>query len=105
VAQLNIDINGKIYAVGCEDGQEQHLRNLAGVIDQQVRLVSADVGPLGETRLMLMGALLVADDLAAVNVRLAAAEAELERLREAYQQVEARAAAALDAAAEKLEAL
>lgn len=105
MAQLNIDINNKIYAVGCEDGQEQHLRNLAAVIDKQVRLVAQDVGPLGETRLMLMGALLVADDLTAVNARLAAAEADLARLREAHEQVETRAVAALDAAAEKIEAI
>ena len=105
MAQLNIAINGKIYAVGCEDGQEQHLRNLAATIDKQVRLVAQDVGPLGETRLMLMGALLVADDLTAVSARLAAAEAELARLRDAYEQVEARAVAALDAAAERIEAI
>lgn len=105
MAQLNIDINNKIYAVGCEDGQEQHLRNLAAVIDKQVRLVAQDVGPLGETRLMLMGALLVADDLTAVNARLAAAEADLARLREAHEHVETRAVAALDAAAEKIEAI
>ena len=54
MAQVNIEVNGRSYQVGCEDGQEAHLRELAAIIDTQVRQVSADVGQLGETRLMLM---------------------------------------------------
>ena len=42
MAQINVEVNGKPYAVGCEDGQEQHLIELARMFDQQVRLVSQD---------------------------------------------------------------
>ena len=30
MAQITIDINGKPYVVGCEDGQEAHLTEIAG---------------------------------------------------------------------------
>ena len=43
MAQVTIDVNGKPYTVGCEDGQEPHLTHLASLFDRQVRQVSADV--------------------------------------------------------------
>jgi cell division protein ZapA len=101
VAQLTIEINGKSYAVGCEDGQEPHLLQLAATIDAQVRQVSQDVGSLGEVRLMLMGALLVADELSAAKGRMAQLEAEVGRLTQEVR----RAEAALDAAAQAIDGL
>ena len=67
MAQVTIEVNGHPYVVGCEDGQEPHLRELAKLFDVQVRQVSSDVGQLGETRLFLMASLLMADDLYELN--------------------------------------
>ncbi|MBS0410211.1 MAG: cell division protein ZapA [Proteobacteria bacterium] len=105
MAQLTIDVNGRSYAVGCEDGQEAHLRALAGQIDAQVRQVAAEVGPLGETRLLLMAALMLADELSAAKGRTGALEAEITHLREAQSRVEEAAVAAIVSAAEKIEGL
>jgi cell division protein ZapA len=50
MAQVTIQVNGRPYMVGCEDGQEPHLtEHLARLFDRQVRQVSQDVGQLGET--------------------------------------------------------
>ncbi len=105
MAQLTIEVNGRSYAVGCEDGQEAHLRGLAAQIDAQVRLVAHEVGPLGETRLLLMAALMLADELAAAKARSAMLEEEAERLREAQVRTEEAAAAALIAAADRIDKL
>ncbi|HZK98275.1 MAG TPA: cell division protein ZapA [Caulobacteraceae bacterium] len=105
MAQLTIEVNAKPYVVGCEDGQEAHLRSLATLVDAQVRQVSLDVGQLGETRLMLMGALLMADELTDAKARLAAAEGHLARFEADSVGVQDRAAEALDAAAHKIEAM
>ena len=105
MAQLTIEVNGRSYAVGCEDGQEAHLRRLAATIDYQVRQLAAEVGPLGETRLLLMAALMLADELAAAKGQAAASEGELVRLRDAETRVEEAAAAALNAAAERIDAI
>ena len=103
MSQVTIEINGKPYVVGCEDGQEGHLRELASLFDRQVRLVAQDVGPLGETRLMLMGALLVADLYTELQGRIAGLEAEIARLRADQSRAELRAVAALESAAQKVE--
>lgn len=105
MAQVTIQINGRPYAVGCEDGQEAHLAELARLFDHQVRQVSEDMGQLGETRLFLMGALLLADELMDAKARLPSVQAELARLQSDNARLEARAAAALEKAAARIEKL
>ncbi len=105
MAQVTIEVNGRPYVVGCEDGQEANVRELAALFDYQVRQVAAEVGSLGETRLFLMGALLMADELADARSRLAQAQAELSRSRTGHGDAEARAVAMLEAAAKRIEAL
>lgn len=105
MAQVTIQVNGKPYTVGCEDGQEAHLAELAKLFDHQVRQVSADVGQLGETRLFLMGALLLADELADARQSLGDIQADLARAHADRDRAEARAITALDAAARRIEKL
>jgi cell division protein ZapA len=105
MAQVNITVNGRPYAVGCEDGQEQHLLDLARMFDRQVRSVSEDMGQLGETRLFLMGALLLADELSDLRSRMTGLQAELARLQSDNARIEARAASAIDRAAARIEKL
>jgi cell division protein ZapA len=103
MAQVSIEVNGRPYTVGCEDGQEQHLRDLAQMFDRQVRQVSQDMGQLGDTRLLLMGALLMADELYDARMRLSAQQTEIARLQSAQNRTENRAALALENAARRIE--
>jgi len=105
MAQLTIDVNGRPYQVGCEDGQEPHLLELARLFDRQVRAVSQDMGQLSETRLFLMAALLLADELWDSRSRMASVQAELARLQSDHARIEAKAVAALDGAAKRIEKL
>jgi cell division protein ZapA len=105
MAQISIEVNGRPYAVGCEDGQEAHLMELAKMFDHQVRQVGQDMGQLGDTRLFLMGALLLADELADARARLGANQAELARLQSERGRVETRAVHALETAAKRIEKL
>jgi len=63
MATVTVDINGRPYAVGCADGQEDRVRVLAKQFDNNVRQVAGDVGQVGDLRLFLMAALLLADEL------------------------------------------
>lgn len=105
MAQVTIQVNGRPYPVGCEDGQESHVEELAALFDQQVRQVASEVGQLAESRLFLMGALLLADELSDLRQRLARSEAEISRHSQGAAKGEARAVAALEAAAQQIEAL
>lgn len=105
MAQISVDVNGRPYAVGCEDGQEAHLIDLAKVFDHQVRQVSQDMGQLGDTRLFLMGALLLADELADAKSRLAALQADIARINAERSRMETRTVMALENAAKRIEKL
>ena len=105
MAQVTLSVNGRPYVVGCEDGQEAHLTELARLFDAQVQQVSKDVGQLGETRLFLMAALLLADELSDLRGRLAGLQADHARLQSEAGSVEGRAVAALEAAARRVEKL
>ena len=60
MATVTVEVNGRPYAVGCADGQEERVRILAKQFDNQVRQVAGHVGDL---RLFLMSALILADEL------------------------------------------
>ncbi len=103
MGQLNVTVNGKPFLVGCEDGQERHLMDLAAAFDQQVRAVGQEVGQLGETRLFLMTALLLTDELSDLKLRLTHMQNELAKVQAEQARVEMKAAAALENAAKRIE--
>lgn len=63
MATVTVEINGRPYAVGCADGQEERVRILGKQFDTSVRQVAGDVGHVGDIRLFLMAALMLADEL------------------------------------------
>ena len=63
MATVTVEINGRPYAVGCADGQEERVRILAKQFDGHVRQVAGEVGHVGDIRLFLMAGLLLADEL------------------------------------------
>lgn len=63
MATVTVDINGRPYAVGCADGQEERVRVLAKQFDDHVRQVAGEVGHVGDIRLFLMAGLILADEV------------------------------------------
>jgi len=63
MAVATLTINGRTYDVSCDDGQEGHLQKLAEHVDERVRELADSVGQVGESRLLVMASLLVADEL------------------------------------------
>lgn len=105
MGQVSIDVNGRDYVVGCEDGQERRLVQLAATVDAKVREVARDVGPLGETRLILMGALVMADDIAELRGEIETLKSKLAEAQVERGRTELSVVAALDAAAARIERL
>ena len=63
MAQVNITINGRKYQVSCDDGQEAHLTRLGDYVDKRLNELVAAVGQVGDSRLLVMVSLLLADEL------------------------------------------
>ncbi len=64
MAQVSVTINGRSYPVACQSGEEPRIAELARSIDEKVRGLAQQLGAVGEARLLLLAALLLADELA-----------------------------------------
>jgi len=110
MSQVNVTINGRQFRMACEDGQEGHVADLARDLDARIENLRAKFGEIGDTRLTVMAALTVADELAEMGMRLKRLEQELAALQDARvaaadrnKTAQAAVAAALAAAAERIE--
>lgn len=74
MAQVTLRINGYSYLVGCEDGQESHLEAMGAALQGRIDRARA-LGQQGEARMLLLAALLLADDLHDKEAALAEAQA------------------------------
>jgi cell division protein ZapA len=112
MSQVNVTINGRQFRMACEDGEEEHLLELAADLDQRIVRLRARFGEIGDTRLTVMAALTLADELSETKQKLERVEPELATLQDAsvvsadrHQATQAAVAAALNAAAERIETI
>src|SRR5437899_4331629 len=70
MAQVSLMVNGRPFAVTCGDGQEGRIRRLGEYVDAKVAEFVRSVGQVGEARLLLLAALVIADELADANEAL-----------------------------------
>lgn len=63
MAQVTVRINGYAYTLACQDGEEQHLLDMAADVDRRIDAIRQSAGQSGEARMLVMAALLIADDL------------------------------------------
>ena len=110
--QVNVSINGRQFRMACEEGQESHLQKLAEELEERIVGLRGRFGEIGDARLTVMAALMVADELAEAGRKLKRLEAEHAALQEARsaaaeltQATQASVVAAFTAAAERVEGL
>ena len=109
---VNILVNGHAYAIACDAGEEDHVRELGAFIDDRVGALTASAGQVGEARLLLMAGIVVADELKEALARLEERDKELAALknessagRSAMNASADRVAESLESAAERIEAI
>ena len=107
---VNVMVNGRAYTIACDEGEEEHLKELAGHVDSKVRELLGSVGQVGDQRLMLMAALLVADEYLTVKAQTETLKSELAGLTNAREELDKRlnksesfSADTLEAAAKRIE--
>jgi cell division protein ZapA len=100
MAQLTIKINGYAYVVGCDDGQEDHLLRMAADVENRIDSIKSLGSQSGEARLLVLAALLMADELHDMRIMLANMKAELSKLPHAEAETRRRLARLADRAEE-----
>lgn len=63
MSTVTISVNSREYAIACEDGQERHILSLAHLLEEKAQLLTDGSNQISENMLLVMVALLLADDL------------------------------------------
>ena len=61
MAEVDITINGRSYRISCKDGEEERIKYLSLLINNQVQKLSEKIGQLGEARMILLASLVLLD--------------------------------------------
>ena len=62
MANVNIKFNGKDFLLSCDDGQEEHLEELANHLGSKFDKLKADLGNIGENKLLLITSIKIMDE-------------------------------------------
>ncbi|MBV8777545.1 MAG: cell division protein ZapA [Alphaproteobacteria bacterium] len=67
MGQVVVTVNGRAFPLSCNDGEEPRIRRLAQYVDGKIGEFVNLHGQVGEARLLLLAALLIADELSDAN--------------------------------------
>lgn len=108
--QVNVTISGKAYRMACGEGEEPHLEALARFYDGKIDEMRQAFGEIGDMRLHVMAALMVADEVSELKKQVERLETRLEDIEgdagsadRRIGEIEDRTAAALETAASRIE--
>ncbi|TBW35921.1 cell division protein ZapA [Siculibacillus lacustris] len=112
MSQVSVTINGRVYRMACEDGQEAHLQGLAQKLDDLIHTLRGSFGEIGDQRLTVMAAVMTMDEQDELQRKIRSLEAENRSLRETgaaaverREALEAEMVQRVDEAARRIEAL
>ena len=82
MAQVNLTVNGRVYRMACEDGEEDHVARLGERFDEAIKELRGVLGEIGDQRLMVMAGILMTDRLGDAEQKLQKAEQEVQGLKD-----------------------
>src|SRR5260370_28109136 len=81
--KISVPIKGRQFRMAGENGEEARLTRLAQDLDARIGALRSRFGEIGDTRLTVMAALALADELSEVKEKLQRLEPELATLQDA----------------------
>jgi cell division protein ZapA len=112
MAQVSITVNGRVYRLACEDGEEEHVTQLGIRFNGAIDELRGALGEIGDQRLMVMAGILMTDRLDDVERRLKRGEGEIRDLKEGrldaasrFEGIEENFVSSLERVAERIEAM
>lgn len=81
MAQVTVTIDSKQYRMACDEGQEEHLLDLARRFDKYISHLKGSFGEIGDHRLAVMAGIMVMDEFSELQKRVKGMESEISTLR------------------------
>ncbi len=77
MAEVEIEIGGRVFQVACQAGEEEFLHSAASLLDTEAQSLADALGRVPSERMLLMAGLMLADKTAGLEEELRAAEQKL----------------------------
>jgi len=109
--RVSININGRKYGLGCEEGEEEHLMRLGQKLDDRVNAMANQFGQIGDLRLLVMAGITLLDEIDdvgtsvedRVDARVGEVKKEHAQAVSAVEKIEAQTTSSLNDAAARIE--
>jgi cell division protein ZapA len=69
MGQVTVTVNGRTFKLGCADGEEARVLDLAGDVAERAQAIAEEFGPISDDRVLLLTAIMLADELAEARSR------------------------------------
>ena len=89
MANVNIKFNNKEYLLSCEDGQEEHLEELALYLNEKYTNLKNSLGNIGESKLLLITSISVLDEYYETKKKVEQKKDELKSLSNKFRELKA----------------
>lgn len=99
---VEVSVNGRRHVVQCGEGEEGRVRRLASYVDRKISEIAKGQMQLGDSRLLIMASLVVADELSDAFDEIKRLQAALENRTSEREQ---EAAAAVERVAQQLDTI
>ena len=87
MANVNIKFNGKDFLLSCEDGQEEHLEELAQNLVEKFNKLKSKLGNLGENKLLLITSITLMDEYFETKKKIDEKKNEIENLKNKFKEL------------------
>ena len=87
MANVNIKFNGKEFLLSCENGQEEHLKELSIYLNQKYNNLKSSLGNIGENKLLLITSITIMDEYFETKKKIDQKKEELKKLTEKFKEL------------------
>ncbi len=87
MANVNIKFNGKEFLLSCDDGQEEHLQELAIHLNEKFDNLKSSLGNLGENKLLLISSITIMDEYFETKKKIEQNKGEIKKLTEKFKEL------------------
>ena len=87
MANVNIKFNGKDFLLSCDDGQEEHLEELASHLGDKFEKLKSDLGNIGENKLLLITSIKIMDEYFETKKKVEINKKEIENITEKFKEL------------------
>ena len=87
MANVNIKFNGKDYLLSCDNGQEEHLIELAEYLNKRFKELKSELGNIGESKLLLISSIKIIDEYYEIKKNIDKTKKEFNILSDRFKEL------------------